>query len=300
MKKVILTFALCLSTAAFAQVLDVASVQKLAAPQGVVAGISPQGDYILVTNATNDGLSKYDLKTGATTVVTDARGAGRDAQISADGQNVVYRELTFKDKLRYSEVKQANLATGEKKQLVKPSRNIQGVAIDNASAVVVNKGKASAKALGAAKAKADAPVLSISNRQLMLTQGGKTKVFSPNGQQFSYIWPSLSPDGTMVLYYVCGRGAYVADLKGHIVTELGQIRAPKWYNNEIVVGMNDKDNGEVVTSSSIVATTLYGVRQTLTDDSVIAMYPYATANGEKIAFSTANGEAYLININLKK
>ena len=63
--------------------------------------------------------------------------------------------------------------------------------------------------------------------------------------------------------------------------------------------MNDKDNGEVVTSSSIVATTLYGVRQTLTDDSVIAMYPYATAKGEKIAFSTANGEAYLININLK-
>lgn len=298
MKKVILTFALCLSTAAFAQVLDVASVQKLAAPQGVVAGISPQGDYILVTNATNDGLSKYDLKTGATTVVTDARGAGRDAQISADGQNVVYRELTFKDKLRYSEVKQANLATGEKKQLVKPSRNIQGVAIDNASAVVVNKGKASAKALGAAKAKADAPVLSISNRQLMLTQGGKTKVFSPNGQQFSYIWPSLSPDGNKVLYYVCGRGAYVADLKGHIIAELGQIRAPKWYNDEIVVGMNDKDNGEVVTSSSIVAATLYGVRQTLTDSSVIAMYPYT--NGEKIAFSTANGEAYVININLKK
>lgn len=62
--------------------------------------------------------------------------------------------------------------------------------------------------------------------------------------------------------------------------------------------MNDKDNGEVVTSSSIVAATLYGVRQTLTDSSVIAMYPYT--NGEKIAFSTANGEAYVININLKK
>ena len=53
-----------------------------------------------------------------------------------------------------------------------------------------------------------------------------------------------------------------------------------------------------MTSSSIVAATLYGVRQTLTDNSVIAMYPYT--NGEKIAFSTANGEAYVININLKK
>ena len=298
MKKAILTFALCLSASAFAQVLDVASIEKLATPQGVVAGISPQGDYVLVTNATNDGLSKYDMKTGATTVVTDARGAGRDVKIAADGQSVVYRELTFKNHLRDTEVKQANLATGEKKQLVKPSRNIEGVAIDNAAAVVVNKGKASAKALGATKAKAAAPVLSIKNRQLMITDNGKTRTFSPNGQQFSYIWPSLSPDGNKVLYYVCGRGAYVADLKGHIIAELGQIRAPKWYNDEIVVGMNDKDNGEVVTSSSIVAATLYGVRQTLTDSSVIAMYPYT--NGEKIAFSTANGEAYVININLKK
>ena len=95
MKKAILTFALCLSASAFAQVLDVASIEKLATPQGVVAGISPQGDYVLVTNATNDGLSKYDMKTGATTVVTDARGAGRDVKIAADGQSVVYRELTF-------------------------------------------------------------------------------------------------------------------------------------------------------------------------------------------------------------
>ena len=64
--------------------------------------------------------------------------------------------------------------------------------------------------------------------------------------------------------------------------------------------MNDKDNGEVVTSSSIVAVTLDGTRQTLTDSSVIAMYPYASLNGEKIAFTTSNGEAYIININPKK
>ena len=292
MKKVILTFALCLSASAFAQVLDVASVQKLAAPQGVVAGISPQGDYVLVTNATNDGLSKYDLATGASTVLTTARGAGYNVQISADGQNVVYRELTYKNNLRYSEVKQANLATGEKKQLVKPSRNIEGVAMNQTKAVVVNKGKATAKAT--------TPVLSIKNRQLMITRGGKTSVLSPNGQQLSYIWPSLSPDGTMVLYYVCGRGAYVSDLNGRIIAELGQLRAPKWLNNEIVVGMNDRDNGEVTTSSSIVATTLYGVRQTLTDESIIAMYPHAAVNGEKIVFSTPAGEAYVININLKK
>lgn len=303
MKKVLFTFALCLSSAAFAQVLDVASVQKVAMPENnrvVVAGISPQGDYLLVTDNRNQGLSKFDLATGATTTITSAAGAGYEAKIANDGASVVYRETTFKDRLRYNEVKKVDLATGEKSQLVKASRNVQGVAIDNATAVAVNNGKVSVKALGAGKAVTTAPVLSIKNRQLMITRNGKTEVFSPNGQQFSYIWQSLSPDGTKVLYFVCGRGAYVADLNGKIVASLGLIRAPKWYNNEIVVGMNDKDNGEVVTSSSIVAVTLDGTRQTLTDSSVIAMYPYASLNGEKIAFTTSDGEAYIININLKK
>ena len=303
MKKVLFTFAVCLSSAAFAQVLDVASLQKVAMPENkrvVVAGISPQGDYLLVTDNHNQGLSKYDLATGATTEITSAAGAGFGAAISVDGQTVVYRETTMKNQLRYNEVKKANLATGAKTQLVKASRNVQGVAVDKDAAIAVNNGKIAMKAIGAAKAKVEAPVLSIKNRQLMITRNGKTEVFSPNGQQFSYIWQSLSPDGTKVLYFVCGRGAYVADLNGKIVASLGLIRAPKWYNNEIVVGMNDKDNGEVVTSSSIVAVTLDGTRQTLTDSSVIAMYPYASLNGEKIAFTTSNGEAYIININPKK
>ena len=67
MKKVLFTFAVCLSSAAFAQVLDVASLQKVAMPENkrvVVAGISPQGDYLLVTDNHNQGLSKYDLATG--------------------------------------------------------------------------------------------------------------------------------------------------------------------------------------------------------------------------------------------
>ena len=77
MKKVILTFALCLGCAiAFAQVLTVTSMRKVSTESGkaVVAGISPKGDYLLITDARNNGLSKLDLATGATTQITDARG----------------------------------------------------------------------------------------------------------------------------------------------------------------------------------------------------------------------------------
>ena len=75
------------------------------------------------------------------------------------------------------------------------------------------------------------------------------------------------------------------------------MRAPQWYGNDVVIGMNDVDNGEMILSSSIVATTLSGQQQVLTDASVVAMYPYTSLNGGKIAFSTPAGEAYIININ---
>ena len=86
----------------------------------------------------------------------------------------------------------------------------------------------------------------------------------------------------------------MCNIDGTGLQELGTVRAPKWFSDNIIVGMNDKDNGEVYTSSEIVAVDLQGNRQVLTDDSVIAMYPLPAA--EKIAFSTPTGEAYIINL----
>lgn len=305
MKHLLLIAALLMNTAAAsAQILDVASVNKVALPENcAVAGISPLGDYLLVTDIRNNGLSKHDLVTGKNTVLTTAPGAGYAAKISPDGQTVIYRETSYtNDGLRKNTLKSQDLATGKTTTMVKATRDLQGVEVDNNAAIAVNNGKATVKQIGKtkAKAKANAPVLFIKNRQLIMTAGGKTKVLSPNGTDESYIWPSLSPDGTRVLYYVCGNGAYVCNTDGSHVKYLGHYTAPKWYSDEVVVAMNDKDNGEYVTSSAIVAVDLDGNTQTLTDSSVVAMYPHASLQGDKIAFSTPSGEAYIININVKK
>lgn len=297
MKKVLLTLALVTSLCGFAQVFEVGGIQKLetpANPLAKVVAISPQGDYILLSDDSNTGLTKFDLSTQESLRITDAKGAGFNVRISDDGQNIIYRETTTnQNHLRYSSLKSTNLATGKKQELVKATRDLQGFAFEGKTATAVNKGKLQKKAL-AGKASVTRPVLSINNRQLMMTVDGNTKVFSPNGTEYSYIWESLSPDGSKVLYYVCGVGAFVADLNGNIVASLGQIRAPQWYDNSTIVGMFDQDNGVYTTSSVIKAATLDGQVQTLTDDSVIAMYPVATQG--KIVFSTPYGESFLINV----
>ena len=295
MRKLLFALALGFSMSAMGQVLQVTSIDKVNLPdKAAVAAISPQGDYLLLTSSTNQGLVKLDLTSGQTQVLSNAPSAGHNVKISPDGQTVVYREGSFNNKhLRLSTLKSVNLATGASQVLVKPTRDLQGYAVDATSAGVVNKGKFSKKAIGNAKAQ-NVPVLSIDKGQLMITVNGKTRKLSPNGDQYSYMWASLSPDGTKVLYYQAAHGTYVCDLDGSNVRKVGKMRAPVWYDNQTIVGMIDLDDGEFIYASTIVAATLDGTTQTLTGDATIAMYPHA-ADG-KIAFSTPAGEAYIINV----
>lgn len=297
MKQLFLSVALALSATAFAQVLEVESVTPLklqGVGRSVVTGVSPKGDFLLLSDAQLNGLAKYDLSTNRIEVISQARSAGLNVAVSADGSCVAYREDSFNDRLRYTDVKVCNFATGTTKQLLKGARNVNGVSLQGNTAVTVANGEAKTTALTGKAAKKTAPVASIVNCQLVLTTNGTSKTLSPLGTDRSYLWPSVSPDGKHICFYVAGTGCYISDLKGKIVARLGKIHAAKWLNSTTVVGMNDTDDGYTITSSAIVAATIDGKRQVLTDSSLKAMYPYPAGN--KIFFSTDEGSNYIINI----
>ena len=109
-------------------------------------------------------------------------------------------------------------------------------------------------------------------------------------------WPSISPDGSKILYYVSGEGCYVCDINGQNVKFIARhCRAAQWYNNNnTIVGMADEDDGHDFTASAIMAYTLDGKSQTLVAKDKIAMYPFATTG--KVAFSTPKGEMYLLQV----
>ena len=296
MKKVLLALALCVSFSGMAQLVNVTSIERVGIPESSankVAAISPQGDYILVTTDYNCGLTNVDLATGATQVITRAQGAGHDAHISSDGTTVVYREKSTKNRLQMTAVKSKNLETGAEQQLVKPTHDLQGVAIDGNTAVAIDKGKIAKKSIGEGKAQVTAPVLSTRNFKLYITRDGRTTEFMPAGDH-RYIWASMSPDATKALFYCSGNGAWVCNVDGSNLVSLGKLQAPKWMTNDMVVGMKTTDNGEVYTSGEIVVADLNGNEQVLTGDDVVAMYPLPATG--KIVFSTPTGEAYIINL----
>ena len=278
MKKILLLVVALVSVMASAQVLEVASVEKLNIPQNAdskIVGIAPDGTYVLISSQTNKGLQRFDLVSENVTKLTDAEGAGFGVEISADSKNVTYREVTYAaDHSRMATLVSQDMATAQKTTLVKSTRDMQR----------------------ARSRQAVSPVVFIQNGELMITVGTMSKVLSPNGQGRSYLRPSLSPDGTKVLYHLAGNGTWVCNVDGTNAKRIGSFRAPKWYNDNVVVGMNDLDNGHVVTSSEIVVYTLDGKNQVLTNNAIMAMYPYVSADGKKIVCSTPNGEAYLINL----
>lgn len=128
-----------------------------------------------------------------------------------------------------------------------------------------------------------------------MTHNGLTITLAPNGMNASYIWPSVSPDGTKLCYYVAGNGCWVSNLDGSNPQYIAHAcRAAQWYDNNTLVAMADEDDGNFTTASAIVAYTLDGKKQVLTNESMIAMYPYTAKNA--IAFSTIEGETYLLNV----
>ena len=276
MKKIFLSLALAVSMMASAQVFEVGQLTKLNTPTDTdvkVAGVSADGSYVLITSGSNHGLRRYDVATGQTTTITTAAGAGYNVQISNDGQEIVYRETKFdKQGLRKNDVIRLNLATAKTATVAKAQRDFKKMVVSNTQMSV-----------------------SIENRLIVLNRNGKNITLAPNGSHESYIWPSVSPDGTKLCYYVAGKGCFVANIDGtnpHFIAR--DCRAAKWYNNNTIVAMADEDDGHFTTASAIVAYNLNGQKQVLTSNTMIAMYPYAAEN--MIVFSTDEGETYMLNI----
>ena len=274
MKKVYLFLALAIPMMASAQLLEVTSTEHVTTNADTkVAAFSPKGDYLLLTNTSNQGLQRMDLATQKVTRITSADGAGYNVKIAQDGKQIVYREVTLDvAKSRVSNIVRHSFDGGQRKMVAKGQHSLEAMTVE-----------------------AERPSFSVKDRQLMMTVNGETTVFSPNGQQYSYHWASLSPNGKKVSYYISAVGCFVCDIDGKNIQFIGHnCLAPVWYNDNIIVGCDAKDNGEVVLESVIVAYSLDGKKQVLTNGDQIAVFPQA-ANG-KIAYSTSEGEIYIMNV----
>jgi len=276
MKKTFFILAACaVSMLTSAQVFEVQSIQQLPAASyedARVAGVSPDGNYVLMTTGSNQGLKRYDINSDQISTISQAANAGFDVKISNDAKEIVFAERSFnEDNTTKTTYIKANLLTNQKVQLNK----------QQAASAFATKSNI---------------VLTNDEGTMYVIKNGKRILVAPFGTEDRiYIWTSLSPDQTKICYYLGDKGCYVCDIDGKNNRFIGyDCRAAQWYDNNTLIAQYDKDNGRFITASSIVAYTLDGKYQVLTSPDMIAMDPY-TANG-KIVFSTIQGKTYMLNV----
>lgn len=292
MKKIIFSLALFISLGVNAQILNVKSTTKVDVPTGVkvsTAQLSHDGKWAVISHQSSLGLDKIDLSTKKLTRLSDT-GNGFDLKISGDNKTVIFRESNYGvDKRRYTTLKSVNISTGVTNVVSPTTRNTGVFAKDAAKVLSTNAGTLTNEA--------SRPVASINRGSMYITKNGITTLVAPHGTEGqSYLWPQVSPDGTKILYFLVGKGCYVCNLDGSNPVPQGVLRASVWYDNNVIVGMDHKDDGRVTTSSKLIAKKINSsTTQVLTTSSVKAMYPSVGANN--ISFVTPQGEFYVININ---
>ena len=302
MKKSLLTVAAALLAvfSAGAQLLEVQSMEKVALPEGILADqamLSPDGQTIALT--TMSGTLKLVDRAAGTARTISRTGSMMDLAFTADGKSVVFREAsTDINHLRRVAVKTYNIATGATRTISAPSRNLEAVEIAGNTVATVESGvmRARSAANGETAARVSRAVPSIERGRLYITIGGERRLLSPLGTEgMSYLWPSVSPDGSRIAFYAAGYGTYTCRLDGSDLRCVGRLEAPVWYDNEILVGMRTRNNGVITTEGRIIATNLDGTEsQVLTDESQIAVLPSASEG--RISYTTTDGKMFILNV----
>ncbi len=227
MRKIFLTAVLMLGAMSMsAQLVTVQSVQRVDAGVNVDKPVISADGSFVVAQTNTKGIAKITTD-GACTTVANVPGA-YNLRLTADGQNVVFDAPEYRSNhLRYVSLQSANLASKSVRTLVKASRHLNsGVGIEGNSVTAVENGKARVQSLDGTKAVRSA-VASINYGHLDVTVNGKTRSIDPQGRG-SYIWPSISPDGQKVVYWLVGRGCFVCNLDGTGVQRVGELRAAVW------------------------------------------------------------------------
>jgi Tol biopolymer transport system component len=268
----------------------------------IISAVSPDNKSILASFPGFKGLYVIDINLKKILRISDLPGAGYEPCFSDDGSRIFFRSDEFIGAKKYSSLSEYDLKTGKTTLIENKSRELTSPVMLNNQLNYSVEGNRRVRVVGSGimKSASSGIYVLLENLKPVLYADGKRTQITPNGEG-NYIWVSLSPDKTKLLYNFGGRGTFVSDLDGRIIADLGKFQAPHWLNNFIIIGMNDKDDGYRVLSSDIVYYSLVTrklTNLTSTSDN-IEMYPIPFADGDKVIYQTLKGELFIMYLNIK-
>ncbi|MCU0377036.1 MAG: hypothetical protein MUC78_02150 [Bacteroidales bacterium] len=303
--RVLLLILFMITVTTEAQEVRVARTRQIKLPDNdisFVSAVSPDGNRVLVSGPNFKGIYLTGRRGGKVTLISDAPGAGFEPRFSEEGHYLFFREDEFPDQKKRSSLIQYDMSTGERRVVADKASDLSSPAVAGNSVHFRSDGKICNVEFDNVSLKSTGPEIFVVSENLtpVVYFNSEGRPVKPNGDG-SYIWASLSPDRSKLLYYFAGRGTFVSDLEGKILFSLGQISAPRWMNNLMVIGMEDHDDGYRVTGSEIVCFSLAtGQKLYVTSTpSRAEMFPLPFSDGTNVVFQTPEGEIYFMRLKVK-
>ncbi len=281
----------------FARDIIVEDTHLLYAEEGT-PGLFPtytqDGKSVLFTSAAYKGLWVMDRAASEIKQVTDVLGAGFHPRSLSDG-SIIFRRDEYVKGRKYTSLYKSDASgvhlVSEGTRFVSPANmiNDQLIFLSDETPVVL-------EGLSERNVPLASEHTSVLNDKLTLKilQNGSITTLSPLGDG-NYIWAEISPTYDKLVFTLAGRGTYICDLDGKILTELGYAHTAHWSpNGEFLVYMVDEDDGVRYTASEIWVVTADGSQAwmiTETSDR-IEMYPQWSPDGSHIVYHTLRGEIF--------
>ncbi len=258
--------------------------------------LSADGAKLLFTGADNRGLKMYDFDDNTVKVISEEERAGYAPKISNDG-NIYYVVQSMAERKVHRTVKSYNIVNGTDRVVVEGGYHKVASPILSTSGRLVLKDEA--RAVDAQLTEKSDIAVFVDGSSVVIDRGGQRVAYSPVESQAGYLWASLSPDNTKVLFFAAGKGAFVMNLDGKILSHLGKYEMPCWFGNDYVVAQNATDDGHQFTSSQIMLLKADGsFKLALTSPESMTMQPTAAIAANRIVYSTIDGNLYLMEIKI--
>jgi Tol biopolymer transport system component len=266
------------------------------------AKFSPDNNKIVVTSNDDTGLKLYKINEDVMEHLNSKKGAGINPMFTPNGKYVVFQSHDFVNRRRATSIYLQDVSEKVIVPIIENKRDIKllDVTLTNVIYLDGNDVKAFNITTGETtlNPKNITTAYTDNNLNLVAYTNGNKNILNPFSEG-NYIWVSLSPDKTKILYNKSGKGTFISDLNGKTITELGRLHAAKWDDSgEWVIGMDDYDNGQEITKSDILLFSKDGkTKKNLTENSdKIALYPDMSSKGKKVIYHNENGGVYIMKM----
>lgn len=284
MNKPFLLFIMCCGTALslYSQAINIVGRAELNALKAFHPVFNATGDKLLFTSENYTGLSLLNLTTKDVRVISSDPGAGRQPEFASDESSICFFRTVAENRQKIKSLVQYDTNSGKEIVLAESKLNDAPQSRIKSS---VNSGV----------------YVTTEKLKLVVYNNKKRTELDPVNDPAGYIWPSLSPDGRKIVFTSLSKGTFVCDLEGKILASIGNVNAPVWYGNLFVVGMEDKDNGLVMTSSKIIIKSLKGdMCETLSDENEIAIYPATSFLSNQVVYSSDKGDLRIVKLSISE